>query len=148
MNSFFNNPIFQAGGIPDDGVGGGLTENPFGGVGLNVGGFTGDASYGSSAGGINPSLGFLTAANSALAGYQQSQLNQSAQNQFAAQNAMFGANFGKDLFAQNRDRWRSLHDPIDAAQIAVSSGPYRQRALRDNLLAGKYSGSSFGAYTA
>ncbi len=139
-----------SGGIFDS-VGGNLTQNPFGGYGgLNVGGFGGSApSYGgaSSTGGFSPGMGFLTAANSAIAGMQQANLNTAAQNQFAAQNAMFGANFGKDILAQNWDRSRSLQDPIRAAQIATDIGPYRRSLTRANLpdLAGKY--GSFGAFS-
>ena len=92
-----NNGVFGA-------IGANLGNNPFGGYGgLNVGGFGGSApSYGgvSSTGGFSPGMGFLTAANSALAGMQQSNLNTAAQNQFAAQNAMFDANFGKEFLAQ------------------------------------------------
>jgi hypothetical protein len=139
-----NNGVFGA-------IGANLEKNPFGGYGgLNVGGFTGSApSYGgaSSTGGFSPGMGFLTAANSAIAGMQQANLNTAAQNQFAAQNAMFGANFGKDILAQNWDRSRSLQDPIRAAQIATDVGPYRRSLTRANLpdLAGKY--GSFGAFS-
>lgn len=136
-----------ANGIADD-----LIKSPFGGYGgLNIGGFTGQApSYGagtgSLAGALSPGLGFLTAAGSAMSGMQQSNLNAAAQNQFAAQNAMFDANFGKDIFAQNFDRFRSFNDPIRAAQIAVNNPDYRRSLTRPNLpeLAGKY--GSFGAF--
>jgi hypothetical protein len=137
------------GGIYDQ-VGGNLATSPFGGYGgLSVGGSLGSSlgsSLGGAAGGISPGLGFLTAANSALAGMQQSNLNQAAANNFAAQNAMFDANFGKDIYATSMDRFRSLNDPIRAGQIAANVPGYRQGQLRTNLpeLAGKY--GSFGAF--
>jgi len=133
-----------AGGIFDK-VGENLGTTPFGGYGgLSVGGSLGGAA--GAAGGISPGLGFLTAANSALAGMQQSNLNRSAANNFAAQNALFDANFGKDLYGFNMDRFRSLNDPIRAAQIAANVPGYRQGQLRTNLpeLAGRY--GSFGAF--
>lgn len=144
------NSGFSIGSLPGaGGVADNLIKNPFGGYGgLNVGGFTGNVpSYGgSAAGGISPGLGFLTAANSALAGLQQSNLNAAAQNQFAAQNAMFDADFGKSMVAQNFDRFRSFNDPIRAAQISVNHPDYRRSLNRANLpdLAGKY--GSFGAF--
>ena len=136
-----------AGGIADD-----LIKNPIGGYGgLNVGGFTGSVpSYGSLAGvatgALNPSMGFLTAANSFTSGVEQANLKTAAQNQFAAQNAMFDAGFGKEMLAQNFDRFRSFNDPIRAAQIAVNHPDYRRSLTRANLpdLAGKY--GSFGAF--
>jgi len=78
---------------------------------------------------------------------EQKNLNAAAEQQFAAQNAMFGANFGKDILAQNFDRFRSLNDPIRAGQIATEVGPYRRSLTRANLpdLAGKY--GSFGAFS-
>ena len=140
-----------AGGIADN-----LIKNPFGGYsGLNVGGFTGSVpSYGGGGGGFGSflsgggGLGLLTAANSFLAGRQQQNLNASAQNAFSAQNAMFDANVGKDIYAQTFDRFRSLNDPIRAAQISVNHPDYRRAATKSLLpeLAGKY--GSFGAFVA
>lgn len=136
-----------AGGIADN-----LIKNPFGGYGgLNVGGFGGNVpSYGgatgAATGAFSPGLGFLTAANSVMAGMQQANLNDSLRNQYAAQNAMFDAGFGKEMLAQNFDRFRSFNDPIRAAQIAVNHPDYRRSLTRANLpdLAGKY--GSFGAF--
>lgn len=139
-----NNGVFGA-------IGANLGNNPFGGYGgLNVGGFGGSApSYGGavSTGAFNPGMGFLTAANAALAGVQQKNLDRSLQNQFAAQNAMFDANFGKEFLAQYMDRHRSLNDPIRAAQIATDVGPYRRSLTRANLpdLASRH--GSFGAFS-
>lgn len=119
----------------------------------SAGGFTGSpniAGSGSSGFGNFLSggggLGFLTAANSVMAGMQQKQLNTSLQNQYDAQNAMFDAGFGKEMLAQNFDRFRSFNDPIRAAQIAVNNPDYRRSLTRANLpeLAGKY--GSFGAF--
>jgi hypothetical protein len=147
------NSGFSVGALPGaGGVADNLIKNPFGGYGgLNVGGFGGNVpSYGGAASGassaFSPGLGFLTAANSVMAGAQQANLNTAAQNQFAAQNAMFDAGFGKEFLAQNFDRFRSFNDPIRAAQIAVNQPDYRRSLTRANLpdLAGKY--GSFGAY--
>lgn len=147
------NSGFSVGSLPGaGGVADNLIKNPFGGYGgLNVGGFSGSVpSYGGAAGvasnAFSPGLGFLTAANSVLAGAQQANLNKSLSNQFEASNAMFGANFGKDFLAQNFDRFRSLNDPMRAAQIAVNNPDYRRSLTRANLpdLAGKY--GSFGAF--
>lgn len=121
-----------------------LSQMPAG-MAFNNAGSAGGGGFGSflSGGG---GLGFLTAANSALTGLQQSNLNTAAQNQFAAQNAMFDADFGKSMVAQNFDRFRSFNDPIRAAQISVNHPDYRRSLNRANLpdLAGKY--GSFGAF--
>ena len=136
------------------GVGSNLTQNPFGGYGgLNVGGFGGAApSYGGNVapgafGNMGGAMMGLGAMQSFANAVEQKNLNASAAQQFAAQNAMFGANFGKDIFAQNFDRFRSLNDPIRAGQIATEVGPYRRSLTRANLpdLAGKY--GSFGAFS-
>lgn len=131
-----------------DSVGGSLASNPFGGAsGLNVGGFSGAApGYGGAFGGMGGAMSLLGGANAFMGGLQQANLNRSAQNQFAAQNAMFDASFGQDMFAQNFDRFRSFRDPVVAAQIAVNDPNYRQRRSMENLpnLAGKY--GSFGAF--
>jgi hypothetical protein len=91
-------------------------------------------------------MGALTAANSVMAGMQQANLNDSLRNQFAAQNAMFDAGFGKEMLAQNFDRFRSFNDPIRAAQIAINNSDYRRSLTRANLpdLAGPM--GSFGAF--
>jgi glutamate 5-kinase len=89
----------------------------------------------------------LNAAQSFANAVEQKNLNAAAEQQFAVQNAMFGANLGKDFLAQNFDRFRSLNDPIRAGQIATEVGPYRRSLTRANLpdLAGKY--GSFGAFS-
>lgn len=135
-----------------EGLAGKLMQNPFGGYGgLNVGGFSGNVpNYGDTAGAatgaFSPAMGALTAANSVMAGMQQANLNDSLRNQYAAQNAMFDAGFGKEMLAQNFDRFRSFNDPIRAAQIAVNQPDYRRSLTRANLpdLGARY--GSFGAF--
>lgn len=91
-------------------------------------------------------LGFLTAANSILSGLGQANARQSAENQLAASNAMFDANFGKDLFASNLDYFRQKDAPAWAAKFAVNDPFYRQQRVMEGLpqLAGKY--GAFGAF--
>lgn len=136
------------------GVGSNLTQSPFGGFGgLNVGGFSGTVpSYGSGAstgafGGMGGMMMGLNAAQSFANAVEQKNLNAAAQNQFAAQNAMFDANVGKDFLAQKWDRFRSLNDPLRAAQMSVDVSPYRRSLARANApdLAGKY--GSYGAFS-
>jgi hypothetical protein len=91
-------------------------------------------------------LGFLTAANSALSGLAQANANQSAENQLAAANAVFDANFGKDLFSSNLDYFRQKEAPAWAAKFAVNDPFYRQQRTMQGLpeLAGRY--GRFGAF--
>lgn len=135
-------------------VGSNLANSPFGGYGgLNVGGFGGAApSYGGGvASGAFGNMGGLmmglNAAQSFANAFEQKNLNAAAENQFAAQNAMFDAGVGKDILAQNWDQSRSLLGPIRGAQVATEVGPYRRSLAKANLpdLAGKY--GSFGAFS-
>ena len=91
-------------------------------------------------------LGFLTAANSVLSGIGQANARQSAENQLAASNAMFDANFGKDLFASNLDYFRQKDAPAWAAKFSVNNPFYRQQRTMQGLpeLAGRY--GAFGAF--
>lgn len=91
-------------------------------------------------------LGFLTAANSVLSGLGQANARQSAENQLAASNAMFDANFGKDLFASNLDYFRQKDAPAWAAKFSVNDPYYRQQRVMQGLpeLAGRY--GRFGAF--
>ena len=144
MPGFWDSPI----GIGSVGIGEDLASNPFGGMGLNVGGFTGaDATYGAAAGGglfqgFGPLSMGLAGANSVMTGMQQSAANKSLANAMAAQNAMYDADFGKGFLAQNLDRFRSFNDPVRAGQIMSNAGPYRQGQLTANLpgLAGRWGG--------
>jgi hypothetical protein len=134
-------------------VGSNLANSPFGGYGgLNVGGFGGAApSYGGSVasgafGNMGGMMMGLNAAQSFANAVEQKNLNAAAENQFAAQNAMFDAGLGKEFLAQYMDRHRSLNDPIRAGQIATDVGPYRRSLTRANLPdLGRTSGS-FGAF--
>jgi len=107
---------------------------------------SGAATGGNMFGGMGGAMGLLGGINSVMGGFQQAGLNRSAQNQFAAANAMFDANFGRDMYAQNYDRFRSFQDPVMAAKIAVNDPSYRQRRTLDALpeLAGRY--GRFGAF--
>jgi len=109
---------------------------------LSGGGGGGFGSFLSGGGG----LGFLAAANSALSGLAQSNANQSAQNQLAAANAVFDANFGKDLFSSNLDYFRQKEAPAWAAKFSVNDPFYRQQRTMQGLpeLAGRY--GAFGAF--
>lgn len=91
-------------------------------------------------------LGFLTAANSVLSGIGQANARQSAEQQLAAANAMFDANFGKDLFASNMDYFRQKDAPMWAAKASVNDPYMRQQRLMQGLpeLAGRY--GRFGAF--
>ncbi|NBX49720.1 hypothetical protein EBT25_07225 [bacterium] len=135
-------------------VGSNLANSPFGGYGgLNVGGFGGAApSYGGNVatgafGNMGGMMMGLNAAQSFANAIEQKNLNAAAENQFAAQNAMFDAGVGKDILAQNWDQSRSLLGPIRGAQVANNIGPYRLSLAKANLpdLAGKY--GSFGAFS-
>jgi|DEB19_MinimDraft_3_1074340.scaffolds.fasta_scaffold00249_13 hypothetical protein len=151
--NYFLDPSFAIDSAGAFDIGGALADSPFGGTDLNVGGFAG-TDYGSFGGGqglfqgLGPMMALSTGANSVMAGMQQGAMNKSLANTYEAQNAMFGANFGQGMLAQNIDRFRSLNDPIRAAQIQANAGPYRQARLRENLpaLAGKY--GDFGAFVA
>lgn len=116
--------------------------NMFGG-----GAATGSGGFGSflSGGG---GLGFLTAANAVMSGLGQANARQSAENQLAASNAMFDANFGKDLFASNLDYFRQKDAPAWAAKFSVNDPYARQQRLMQGLpeLAGRY--GRFGAFVA
>jgi len=109
---------------------------------LSGGGSGGFGSFLSGGGG----LGFLTAANSALSGLAQANANQSAENQLAAANAVFDANFGKDLFSSNLDYFRQKEAPAWAAKFSVNDPFYRQQRTMQGLpeLAGRY--GRFGAF--
>jgi hypothetical protein len=91
-------------------------------------------------------LGFLTAANAVFSGIGQANAQQSAENQLAAANAMFDANFGKDLFASNMDYFRQKDAPMWAAKASVNDPYMRQQRLMQGLpeLAGRY--GRFGAF--
>lgn len=91
-------------------------------------------------------LGFLTGANTVLSGLGQANARQSAENQLAASNAMFDANFGKDLFASNLDYFRQKEAPMWSAKFSVNDPYYRQQQTMQNLpaLAGRY--GRFGAF--
>ena len=125
-----------------------LTKNPFGSANvLNIGGFTGQTpGYGGAAvseglfGNLGGPMSFLAGSNSFMGGMQQANLNESAQNQFDAANAIYDADFGRDMLAQNFDRFRSFRDPVIAAEIAVNDPSYRQALRMKRLpeLAGKY----------
>lgn len=118
--------------------------------GINLApGAAGALSGGSGGGGFlsgGGGLGFLTAANSALSGLAQANANQSAQNQLAAANAIFDANFGKDIFSSNLDYFRQKEAPAWAAKFAVNDPFYRQQSRMQNMpeLAGRY--GRFGAF--
>lgn len=123
--------------------------NLFGGGGSLTGSIgAGSSGAGSLFGGMGGAMGFLGGINSVMGGMQQANLNRSAENQFAAANAMFDANFGRDIFAQNFDRFRSFRDPVIAAGISVNDPKYRQASMQQNLpeLAGKY--GRFGSFVA
>jgi hypothetical protein len=136
---YFKNPSFgidSAGAFA--GVGDSLASSP-----LSVGGASGG---GGLFGGMGGLMMGLNAANSFMGGMQQGNLNQSAQAALDAQTAMFDAGFGRDVFAQNFDRFRSFNDPVIAAKIAVNTPAYRQSRTMQGLpeLAGKY--GRFGAF--
>lgn len=123
--------------------------NYFGGGGSLTGSFgSGSVDTGSLFSGMGPAMSFLGGINSVLGGVQQANLNRSAENQFSAANAMFGANLGRDIWAQNFDRFRSFRDPVVAAGISVNDPQYRQAGMKQNLpeLAGRY--GRFGSFVA
>lgn len=123
--------------------------NYFGGGGSLTGSIgAGSSGTGSLFGGMGPAMSFLGGINSVMGGMQQANLNRSAENQFAAANAMFGANLGRDIWAQNFDRFRSFRDPVIAAGISVDYPKYRQASMKENLteLAGRY--GRFGSFIA
>jgi len=122
--------------------------NYFGGSSGLTGSFGSGSSGGGMFGGMGGAMSFLGGINSVMGGIQQANLNRSAQNQFSAANAMFDANFGRDIFAQNFDRFRSFRDPVIASKIAVNDPNYRQARTMQGLpeLAGKY--GRFGAFVA
>jgi len=124
------------------------SANYFGGGGDLTGSIGAGSSGGGMFGGMGGAMSFLGGINSVMGGIQQANLNRSAQNQFSAANAMFDANFGRDIFAQNFDRFRSFRDPVIASKIAVNDPNYRQARTMQGLpeLAGKY--GRFGAFVA
>lgn len=134
----FNSPLLAPGAA--NYFGGGSLAGSFGsGAASNAGSLFGS---------MGPAMGFLGGANAVMGGIQQANLNKATQNQFDAANAMFGANFGRDILAQNFDRFRSFKDPVIAAGISVNDPRYRQASMKDNLpeLAGKF--GRFGAFLA
>lgn len=137
----YNIPNTSAGNLSEP-----MSSIGFSGEPVDAAGNISGGGFGDLFGGMGGMMMGLNAANSFMGGMQQAGLNKSAQAALDAQKAMFDAGFGRDVFAQNFDRFRSFNDPVIAAKIAVNTPAYRQSRTMQGLpeLAGKY--GRFGAF--
>lgn len=102
------------------------------------------------AGGFNwgASAGMMGLANLGLGIMGQSNTAQSAQAAYDAAGVMSDYNFGRDLWAANKDIVEQKNAPRWTAEFQVNDPGYRQNQLRQQLpdLAGRY--SRLGAFLA
>ena len=142
--SYFANPVF---GVDNAGtfrgMGDSLASNPFGGAGLNVGGFTGSTPGYGGGFGMNQMGGILGLANLGLGMMGQSNTAQSYNQMQQMAGVMRDLDFGTNLFAQNKDIFEQKDAPRWAAKFKVNDPFYRQfetrQALMNPGLAGRYS---------
>ena len=138
--SFFNNPSY---GIDSAGAfgntGSSLTQDPFGGVGLNVGGFTG-ATTGYGGGGGFGQFAPLLAGRFGSMLMSNANTAQSAQNAMNTSIGMFDVNQGIAAADRRRATYEDMMNPIRASRIKMNP-EYRRGHLRDTLmnLGNKYS---------
>lgn len=147
--SYFNNPTFGIGtGGVFDTVGGNLSSSPFGGPGLNVGGFTGQTpQYGGGGGlGMNQAAGILGLANLGFNLTAMSNTANSLQGAYDTAAALADSELGKNLYAQNKDIFEQKDAARWASKFKVNDPFYRQTAMYENL-AGKY-GPNLSRYNA